>query len=261
MQSGRVVSGRWFGCCGLLCLALAPPVFAGERAVPDAAELQQVLEQTRADLRRLNRYASDAADHIARLEQRLAEAEGRNRAQAERIEQLGRDLRQAGGRGPAAVPVVDYAWQQRVFAAVVPSPVAEVGPDYLRIPTDAVFVFGTGELGAEGRDRLQPVVRSLIDALGQLPPDMDWRLEVAGHTDRRPLRGSARFASNWDLSAARAVAVLRYLHEQGVANPRLAAMGYGASEPLDGGMDKASHRRNRRVEIRLRIRPGVLAAN
>lgn len=249
--------GRWSGCCVLACLVLASPTFAGSDTSTDTPELQQILDQTRADLRRLNRYAAVAADHIAGLEQRLAQAERNNRAQAERIEQLSQGMVQVR----AASPDEQYAWQRRVFADVTPSPVVEIGPDYLRIPTDAVFVFGTGELGAEGRDRLQPVVRSLVEALSQLPPELDWRLEVVGHTDRRQLRGNARFASNWDLSAARAVAVLRFLHEQGVADPRLAAVGYGASQPLDVGMDKAAHRRNRRVELRLRIRQGVLAAN
>lgn len=234
------------GCGCAVGLLFAGLLHAAPATGQDAPGIQQMLEQTRADMQRLNRYAEQAASHIAALEQRLVEAEQRNQAQAARIEALDSQLRLA--RAGQASP-----WPARVFAAVEPGPVVEAGPDFLRIPTDDVFVFGTGELGAEGRDRLRPVARSLVASLAQLPPDLEWRLEVGGHTDRRPLRNSARFPDNWALSAARAVAVLDFLHEQGVASPRLVAAAYGASAPLDTDMSKAAHRRNRRVELRLRI--------
>ena len=243
--------GAGLGCCSLVWLLLMAPAYAAGPPQDADQELQQLLEQTQSQLEAVGRHADAAAAELATLRQRLAEAEQQNQRQAGQIESLSQRLQ---GLGPQ-LPDERLRWRQILFQDLgrrLPnSPVARVDGQQLLIPTDPVFVFGTGELGEEGRDRLLPVARALVAALDTLPPDLDWRLEVAGHTDRRPLRGNARFPSNWELSASRAVAVLRFLHEQGVASPRLVAAGYAATVPLDPAINKAAHRRNRRVEIRL----------
>jgi chemotaxis protein MotB len=249
----HLVTGRPAKRAALLCLLVAA---AGAVAAPDdqQQQLQQLLEQTRSQLQAVNRHAREAAEELAALRRRLAESEQLNSRQAERIEILAGQLQQL--RRQQGEPGDD--WGEVLFAELklrLPdSPIAQVAPDRLVIPTDPVFVFGTGELGREGQDRLVPVAEALLAALLILPPELDWRLEVAGHTDRRPLRGSARFPTNWELSTARAVAVLRFLHERGVASPRLMAAGYAATQPLDQAINRAAHRRNRRVEIRLVVR-------
>jgi len=245
------VPGAGLGCCSLVWLLLMAPAYAAGPPQDADQELQQLLEQTQSQLEAVGRHADAAAAELATLRQRLAEAEQQNQRQAGQIESLSQRLQ---GLGPQ-LPDERLRWRQILFQdlgrRLPDSPVARVDGQQLLIPTDPVFVFGTGELGEEGRDRLLPVARALVAALDTLPPDLDWRLEVAGHTDRRPLRGNARFPSNWELSVSRAVAVLRFLHEQGVASPRLVAAGYAATVPLDPAINKAAHRRNRRVEIRL----------
>lgn len=249
----HLVTGRPAKRCALLWLLLLCAAEGG-LAGPDDQQLRQLLEQTRSQLQTVNRHAREAAEELAVLRRRLAESEQLNGRQAERIETLAGQLQQL--RRQQAELGDD--WGELLFAELkqrLPdSPIARVGQDRLVIPTDPVFVFGTGELGREGRDRLMPVAEALLQALLILPPELDWRLEVAGHTDRRPLRGSARFPTNWELSTARAVAVLRFLHQRGVASPRLMAAGYAATKPLDEAISKAAHRRNRRVEIRLVVR-------
>lgn len=256
-----MLPGRWPGRCGLVCVLLVASAPAGANAPNSTPELQQLLEQNHREIKRLEALALAAGRQVEALRHDLDQARARNRAQVDRIESLDEQLEARR----AHAPELRRHWQDVVFdalAASLPSgPVARVEGDRLVIATDPVFVFGTGEIGAEGRDRLQPVARALVAALSRLPPELDWRLEVAGHTDRRPLRGDARFADNWGLSAARATAVLRLLHDQGVASPRLAAVAYGASEPLDPAINKAAHRRNRRVEIRLRFPEALTAAN
>ena len=73
--------------------------------------------------------------------------------------------------------------------------------------------------------------------------------QVDGHTDDKPI-SNVLYPSNWELSAARAIAVVKFLHSEGIPNERLVAAGYGEYQPLST-MDTA---RNRRIELKLTSR-------
>jgi chemotaxis protein MotB len=75
-------------------------------------------------------------------------------------------------------------------------------------------------------------------------------LRVDGHADRNPIR-TARFASNWELSAARAIAVAQLLIQEGLPANRVAATAFGDNQPLDPGDTPEAYARNRRIELRL----------
>jgi chemotaxis protein MotB len=75
-------------------------------------------------------------------------------------------------------------------------------------------------------------------------------LRVDGHTDKRPIQ-SPQFRSNWELSAARAIAVVQYLISKGVSPQHLVAAGFGEFQPLDVGENDDAYRRNRRIELKL----------
>ena len=76
-------------------------------------------------------------------------------------------------------------------------------------------------------------------------------LRVDGHTDARPLSGGGRFQSNWELSAARAISVVRYLIEKGVKPVNLVAAGFGEFQPLEEGESEEVLAKNRRIELKL----------
>ncbi len=76
-------------------------------------------------------------------------------------------------------------------------------------------------------------------------------VRVEGHTDDVPIH-TARFPSNWDLSAARAVAVARYFQSAGLPADRLAATGYGENRPVATNDTPEGRTANRRVEILLK---------
>jgi chemotaxis protein MotB len=75
-------------------------------------------------------------------------------------------------------------------------------------------------------------------------------LQVEGHTDRLAI-STARFPSNWELSAARAISVVKFLRRQGIAAEHLSAAGFGEFQPLDDRDDEIAYRRNRRIELKL----------
>ena len=110
----------------------------------------------------------------------------------------------------------------------------------LQLDGDLAFEAGGTELGAEAANLLQKLVNISLSAPGQL--------EVRGHTDDRPITNSV-YPSNWELSAARAGSVVRFLIERGVPPHRLKAVGLGDSRPLVPNDSDANRARNRRVEF------------
>ena len=124
-----------------------------------------------------------------------------------------------------------------------------VGDRFL-LPSELLFASGSANLGASGRRELDKLASVLLDVVEKIPDDIDWILRIDGHTDRIPIDTPA-FPSNWDLSTARAVSVVRYLAEQGVPEDRMAAAGFGEFFPVAEGLSEEALRRNRRIEIKL----------
>jgi chemotaxis protein MotB len=113
-----------------------------------------------------------------------------------------------------------------------------------------LFPSGSADLQDSGRDRIERLAQTLSEVAAKIPDDINWVLRVDGHTDRVPI-ATARFPSNWELSTARAIAVVKLLNERGIPSARLAATGFGEYQPLDAGNDAAAYQRNRRIEFKL----------
>ena len=96
-------------------------------------------------------------------------------------------------------------------------------------------------------DKLAAALRGLET---QIPPDIDWVMRVDGHTDIKPI-ATPQFPSNWELSSARAISVVRYLMSQGVPANRLVAAGFGEFQPIDTGDSDEALAKNRRIELKL----------
>ncbi len=74
---------------------------------------------------------------------------------------------------------------------------------------------------------------------------------IAGHTDDLPLRASARFSSNWELSTARATSVAKALSAAELPEAKVIAAGFGQHHPRVANSDEASRKQNRRIEVLL----------
>ena len=115
-----------------------------------------------------------------------------------------------------------------------------------------LFATGSDEINTQGHDELDKLASAVSELIKEIPEDIQWTLQVNGHTDKRPITGtSGRFKSNWDLSAARAIAVVRYLADKGIPPTHLAAAGFGEFQPLEEGDTDESLSKNRRIELKL----------
>ena len=122
--------------------------------------------------------------------------------------------------------------------------------------SEVLFAQGQAEIAAEGRDQLAKLAVALADIATKIPKDINWVLQVDGHTDDVPIR-AGRYADNWDLSTERALSVVRFLNQQGLPANRLAAAGYGEFQPLDAADNDDARRKNRRIELKITQRVAV----
>ena len=132
----------------------------------------------------------------------------------------------------------------------------EIVGDRFVFQSEVLFAQGQAEIAAEGQDQLAKLAVALADIATKIPEDINWVLQVDGHTDDVPIR-AGRYADNWDLSTERALSVVRFLNQQGLPANRLAAAGYGEFQPLDAADNDDARRKNRRIELKITQRVAV----
>jgi len=116
--------------------------------------------------------------------------------------------------------------------------------------SEVLFDAGAADISPDGQLELARLAEAVRQLETEIPEDVNWVLRIDGHTDRRPIN-TPQFPSNWELSAARAIAVAKYLVEQGVSARHVVPAGFGEYSPLDGGDSDAAYARNRRIEFKL----------
>jgi chemotaxis protein MotB len=135
--------------------------------------------------------------------------------------------------------------ERRLRALSTTSGTIELEDGKVIVQGELLFASGSDELSLDGKRTLE----RMAPALGQLvAAEPDQMILVGGHTDDVPI-ATARFASNWELSAARATAVARGLVAAGLPPERVVASGFGSHHPRAPNNSAAQRRRNRRIEV------------
>ncbi len=117
--------------------------------------------------------------------------------------------------------------------------------------SEVLFSLGSEELGVEGQLEMQKLATTLMEIEKSLPTDIDWILQIEGHTDSLPVKKGQTYRDNWELSTKRALSVLRFLIKQGIDPNRLSASGYGSFQPIDKKNTKSARMKNRRIEMKI----------
>ena len=116
--------------------------------------------------------------------------------------------------------------------------------------SEVLFSKGSDQLENEGQKQIQQLAGTLKAITVKIPKNIDWILRVDGHTDQIPIR-TTRFPSNWELSTARAISVVKFLVQRGISPTNLAATGFGEFQPIDPRDTEEAYIRNRRIELKL----------
>ena len=119
--------------------------------------------------------------------------------------------------------------------------------------SELLFDSGSATLQEDGKYKMIEIAQTLKGITDEIPSDINWIVQVEGHTDNRPIN-TYLFPSNWELSTARANSVLRLLLNVGFEAHQLAAAGYGEYYPITTGNTEDDLRQNRRIELKLTSR-------
>jgi chemotaxis protein MotB len=218
----------------------------GERA----EQAEQKSAAARAQVEQLSASVAALREQLARIAAALDVSESKVKEQQTHIADLGRRLNLA-----LASKVQELARYRSEFFGRLREVVGDradirIVGDRFVFQSEVLFQPGDAELGEPARQRLDPVIAALKEISEKIPKELNWVLRIDGHTDRRPIRNE-RFPSNWELSTARAISVVRYAISQGIPANRLVAAGFADNQPLDTGDSDDAYRRNRRIELKL----------
>ena len=128
------------------------------------------------------------------------------------------------------------------------SGIAVVGDRFV-FQSEILFPSGSATLTPTGQKQILTLARTFREVAATIPSDVPWILRVDGHADRQPIRST--FPSNWELSSARAITVVKTLIANGIDPHHIAATAFSGYQPLDTGTSPEALARNRRIEFRL----------
>src|SRR5437762_5789042 len=230
---------------------------AGGDAQGRANELNKALESEKtvssralAQIEVLNQQISALRRQLAALEEALEASEKRDKESQGRIADLGQRLNVALAQRVQELSRYRSEFFGRLRAILGERPDIRIVGDRFVFQSEVFFDAGQAVLKPEGRAELDKLATVMAELTRQIPADIAWVLRVDGHTDIRPI-ASAQFPSNWELSSARAIAVVQYLMSKGIPPQRLVAAGFGEFQPLDAERSEDAYSRNRRIELTL----------
>jgi chemotaxis protein MotB len=210
-------------------------------SVAEAGKYRKGYEDESQKTRDLEAKLKDREARLAALEQAkgaaLSEAE-RQRLLASQLAQQKQELEKKSSEYEA----LSKSLSSEIQAGRIQ--ISELqGKMTVRLAEKVLFPSGSATLARDGKATLEKVADAFKDLKDRI-------VRVEGHTDNVPIK-SARFPSNWELSAARAIAVVRFLQEHGVDPSKLAAAGYAEFQPIAPNDTPEGRSQNRRIEISL----------
>ena len=203
--------------------------------------------QAKVDL--LNQQLLALRQQMAALEAALNASEQKDKESQGKIADLGQRLNVALAKKVQELSQYRSEFFGKLNKLLAGRKDVQVVGDRFVFQAEVLFPTGSDQMNAEGLVALDQLASALLELQGQIPKEINWVLRVDGHTDVRPISG--KFASNWELSSARSIAVVKFLISRGVPPVRLVAAGFGEFQPLDDAATQAAYDKNRRIELKL----------
>ena len=223
-------------------------------------EQQQALDNqrsltadARAEVALLTQKINQLREQLREIADALRLSEIDRQQQKEEIGDLGRRLNIELARRVNDLEQYRSEFFGRLREILSDNPLIRVEGDRFLLQAELLFPSGNADLSEPGKQELEALADVLKDIIPAIPDDLQWILRIDGHTDRVPIN-SSRYSSNWELSTARAVSVVRYLASRGIPEERMAAAGFSKFHPIDPAETSEAYQINRRIEIKLTSR-------
>lgn len=207
-------------------------------------------ESARAEVALLNQQMSALRAQLAQIRTALEISEADTKAKNVQIANLGKRLNAALASKVQELSRYRSEFFGRLREVLGKRQGVQVVGDRFVFQSEVLFAKSAAEIATAGQLQLDQLATTLLEIALEIPGEIDWILRVDGHTDNDPIQ-TARYPSNWELSTARAISVVKHLVNAGLPADRLVAAGFGEFHPIDKRNDEISKRRNRRIELKL----------
>lgn len=216
----------------------------------DLETQKEISEEALARVNLLNQQLLALRRQIAALEEALDAAESKDKESQTRIADLGQRLNVALAKKVQELSQYRSEFFGKLRTLLANRQDVRVVGDRFVFQAEVLFPSGSDVINPQGLSTLDSLATALKELNDKIPPEVNWVLRVDGHTDRRPIN-SPTFPSNWELSSARAIAVVKFLMSRGIPANRLVAAGFGENQPIEAGVSEEAFAKNRRIELKL----------
>jgi chemotaxis protein MotB len=221
-----------------------------DRAEQALAAEKQVSREALARVDQLNAQVATLREQLSRIAAALDVSEAKIKEQQGQIVELGKRLNLALVNKVEELAQYRSEFFGRLRQILGDRSDIRVVGDRFVFQSEVLFAPGSADLTEGAKKELTPVIAALKELSAKIPSDINWILRIDGHTDHRPI-SNPQFPSNWELSTARALSVVRFAIDEGVPATRLAAAGFADKQPIDSRLGEDAYRRNRRIELKL----------
>lgn len=227
---------------------------AGQRITSLTGELQEEKEisaRALSQVELLNQQIAALRAQIAAVEAALQASEAKDQTSQAKIADLGRRLNVALAQKVQELNRYRSDFFGRLREILSDRDNIRIVGDRFVFQSEVLFTSGNADINPAGQDEMKKLAGAVVELAREIPQEINWVLRVDGHTDTVKLSGSGRYADNWELSAARATSVVKFLIAEGVPASRLVAAGFGEYQPLAEGDTPEARAQNRRIEFKL----------
>jgi chemotaxis protein MotB len=211
---------------------------------------KQLSAEADAQVALLNQQLAALRTQIGALETALNASEAKDTQSKTAIADLGRRLNLALAQRVQDLSRYRSDFFGRLRQVLENRADIHVVGDRFVFQSELLFPAGQATISDDGKAELASLADALKQIAAEIPPDINWVLRIDGHTDKRPI-STPQFPSNWELSAARAISVAKFLVSQGIDPTRLVPAGFGEFKPIDPADTPEAYAKNRRIEFRL----------
>ena len=211
----------------------------------------KILKANKEEINQLISTTLNLKNKLTQLQTLLSAYKAKDKKENVKTLNLGKDVNSALARRVEELEKFKSDFFGRVKELIKGRKEIRVVGDRFVFQSEVLFSLGSEELGVEGQLEMQKLAATLMEIEKSLPTDIDWILQIEGHTDSLPVKKGQTYRDNWELSTKRALSVLRYLIKQGIDPNRLSASGYGSFQPIDKKNTKSARMKNRRIEMKI----------